>query len=352
MKILHIIQTKNANGNGVAVAVTNYLKYLSKNNDVALYNLKDDIEVPKKVSLFVCKKFQNIKSLPNGFSNPDIVIFNEVYKKEYLKLYKECIRNNIPYVIIPHGCLVKRAQKVKWLKKKIANILFFNNFIKNSIAIQFLNENEKNNSIYNTHKYIISGNGISISSKNNHPKNKHFVFIGRYDVKVKGLDLLLKTIKNNIKWFNENKVVIDFYGRTAGNGLEKLKKMIKKYDISKIVKLNDAIYDVAKEKVLLDSYAFIQVSRHEGQPMGIIEALSYGLPCIVTFGTSFGEYVNENKCGIGINFDEVELFNAIKKFYDDENFRNLCSHNTRIVKKDFELNNVTSKCLKEYKKLL
>ena len=116
--------------------------------------------------------------------------------------------------------------------------------------------------------------------------------------------------------------------------------------------LHDAIYDKEKEKALLNSYSFIQVSRHEGQPMGIMEALSYGLPCIVTYETTFGNYVNDNRCGIGINFDSTELFNAIKKMFEDERFRERCSKNSIIVDTDYEWNSVIKKCIEEYKELL
>lgn len=354
MVILHIVDVKKPNGNGVIVAVDNYAKYESNKCDVAIYNLGNDITeyINSGVSVFSKDDFSILCDLPSPYNRPDLIVFNEIYKPEYLKLYKECKINSIPYIIIPHGCLVKDAQNKKKLKKKVANLLLFNRFVYNSVALQYLNENELKSSVVKNHKYIISGNGVDLPKKTNKSKNKNFVFIGRYDVKVKGLDMLLRTIYNNKLWFKENNVNILLYGRTSGNGYDELKNMIERYDISSIVTLNDAVYGKDKEKVLLDSYAFIQVSRHEGQPMGIMEALSYRLPCIVTYGTSFGEYVNDNECGIGINFDEKELFGSIKKMYLDELFRNKCSDNAEIIEKDYEWEMVVDNCLNEYAKLI
>ena len=112
------------------------------------------------------------------------------------------------------------------------------------------------------------------------------------------------------------------------------------------------IYDEEKERVLLRAYAFIQVSRHEGQPMGIMEALSYGLPCIVTYGTSFGEYINKNNCGIGINFDENELFGAIKKMIEDRDFRDTCAKNAKMIEREYDWEKVIGLCLNKYKELI
>ena len=123
-------------------------------------------------------------------------------------------------------------------------------------------------------------------------------------------------------------------------------------NVSEIIILNDAVYGDEKKKILSNAYAFIQPSRWEGQPMGLLEALSFGLPCIVTFGTSFGEYINNNRCGIGINFDQKELFGAIKKIFDDVEFRNECAKNTKIANDDYGWESVTRKCLMQYEGLI
>lgn len=348
MKVLHITSVTHPEGNGVAVAVCNYYKYEKKYIDVAIYNVESNI-INDDYS-FNFSEYNSISSLPKGFNKPDIVIFNEVYKKKYLELYKECINNNIPYIIIPHGCLTKKSQNHKLLKKVIANYLFFNKFIYNSNAIQFLNEAEKEESVFN-HNNFISGNGIFVPQKSNKYVNKDYVYIGRYDIKVKGLDLLVKTVINNRNWFVENNVKIKLFGRDSCNGYKKIKKMINRNNISDILILNGPIYGYEKEKVLLESYAFIQVSRHEGQPMGIMEALSYKIPCIVTYGTSFGNYVNNNRCGIGINFDSSELFLAIKKIFENEKLRNSFSLNASVIEKEYNWDHIIKDCINEYKKL-
>lgn len=351
MKVLHITSITHPQGNGVAVAVSNFIKYQSELTEVAIYNIESDID-EKNVISFNYNKYKSISSLPSGFSNPDLVVFNEVYKKEYLKLYKECISKNIPYIIIPHGCLVKKAQNNKKIKKKIANFLFFNSFIKCATALQYLNEDEKEKSIFSSQRYLISGNGVNAPIRKNKPKGKNFVYIGRYDIKVKGLDLLLKTINTNKEWFEKNNVKIDLYGRASGNGIVEIKKYIEKYSLNEIVSINDAIYGEEKETLLLNAYTFIQVSRHEGQPMGIMEALAYGLPCIVTYGTNFGKYVNDNECGIGIEFSEQQLFDAIKQMYNNENIRNEYSNNCEIIIKDYEWKNVTKALIHKYKRII
>lgn len=352
MVILHILDVQKAAGNGVAVAVKNYATYEKEKNDVAIYCLNDKIE-SAKLKVFNISDYASITNLPSPFNKPDIVIFNEIYKKKYINLYKYCKANGIKYVIIPHGSLNAGAQKNKKLKKKIANLLLFNKFICNATAIQFLNETEMSTSKFKYQKGIVHGNGVEIPKYKNESKNNDLVFIGRYDVKVKGLDIIAEICHNNAEWFRDNNVKIMLYGRTSKNGLEELEEIVREKNVSDIMVINGPIYGNEKEKVLSECYGFLQTSRHEGQPMGILEALSVGIPCIVTYGTTFGEYVNDNNCGYGVNFDSKEIFEKIKKLYEDKANRNLLADNARKKSiKDFEWTKIIDKTCKEYKEII
>lgn len=350
MKILHIASITNPRGNGVAVAVGNYYEYEGQLASVAVYNLESDI-ISGKFS-YNASKYKTISSLPDGFDAPDLVIFNEVYKPAYLTLYRECLRRNIPYIVIPHGCLTKKSQKKNRLKKTIANKLLFNKFIYKSLSIQYLNANEKKESVIKDHKYIISGNGVDIQKKRNKCGNKNLVYIGRYSIRTKGLDLLVDTVAAHRKWFLDNGVRICLYGRDSGNDYAKLKAMILDNNVDDVISLGDSVYGDEKKKILLSACAFVQPSRWEGEPIGVLEALSYGLPCIVTYNTTLGKYINENHCGIGVDFNREKLFEAIKKMFEDEKFRNACAKNTVVVERDYDWGRVIKKCLAEYTNLL
>lgn len=354
MIILHITDIAVKEGNGVTNAVLEYLKYESKDNKVAVYNLSAQIE-SNFCSSFNYKQYSNINSLPTPFNNPDIVIFNEVYKPKYIHLSKECNKRNIKYVIIPHGCLTDDARRKKgtWLKKQIALKFVLRKFIKNATAIQFLNVMEKNNTHIKYKNYIISGNGIKIEIKNNSCKSKNIIYIGRYDVYHKGLDYLVEMCKKYHDWFIKNKIKIHLYGRDSKGSLNILNDLIDKYSVGDVLIVNGAIYGKEKEELLKKSYAFIQTSRFEGQPMGILEALGYGVPCIVTKGTSFAEYVNENKCGFGSELDIDIIFNNLKKILNDEDLRNTFSKNAiKSIKRDFDWDVVIKDCVKKYQDLL
>ena len=355
MKILHINSICNISSNGVANAMIDYIKFESKKSEVYLLCLKSKIEIDNVISYSLTDYKDNVLKNICDLNKIDLVVFNEVYKYEYIKLYKECLKHKIPYVIIPHGCLVTVAQKNKRIKKTVGNLLLFNNFIKNASAIQFLNIEEKNDSNFKYKKYIISGNGIDEihATKYKEKKNKEIVYIGRYSIYHKGLDMLFNVCRLNEDWFRQNKVRVLLYGRSTNDDVNILQKMIINAGIEDVLVINDAVYGKDKKSILESAFAFIQTSRHEGQPMGIIEALSYGLPCIVTRGTTFKDIVNDNSCGIGVEFDEKMIFTAIEKITRKSVSRENMSENAiELIKNNFLWDKIIDDLLKKYEEII
>ena len=137
MNILHIACTNGDMCNGVQVVVPQHLIAQSKYANIGFMNISN-IQVSGFNKQFNWRNDSTLSDLPSPFNHPDLVVFHEAYRIQYLKISSYLRKKNIPYVIIPHGELSKGAQKKKYFKKKIANILLFNRFINNSIAIQCL----------------------------------------------------------------------------------------------------------------------------------------------------------------------------------------------------------------------
>jgi len=223
--------------------------------------------------------------------------------------------------------------------------------------LQYLNEQEKSVSKFKCRQTVIIPNSIFIVDRKYDVDESEFkfIYVGRYDITVKGLDLLTDAFIEIKDWCRENNVVLELYGPIEGEnlGLEDLKTKIKNADCLDIIKINGAVYNEEKQKKLEEAQVFIQTSRNEGQPMGIMEALSRGMPCVVTYGTNFGEYCNQNKCGIGVAFEKSELIKAVKEIYNNKEYRELCRKNAaENAKRDFEVEAVADYTLGVYKSLV
>lgn len=162
----------------------------------------------------------------------------------------------------------------------------------------------------NARKYIIPGVGIDTSIN----PDKALLKISRSDFDIQINDFLLVTVGELNK--NKNQIVMLKALKKLSNkqihlilcGVGKKEKQLKKY--VKRQKMSDNVHFLGFRKdvlqVLLLSDLFILMSKREGLPRSIQEAMHAGLPCIVsdTRGSrdlvidGFGGYVIKNDAGI------------------------------------------------------
>ena len=70
---------------------------------------------------------------------------------------------------------------------------------------------------------------------------------------------------------------------------------------------------IVKKKLYFWIVIFVLTSRFEGHPMGLIEALSYGLPSLVTTGTNMAKEIESNNAGWIAETEIESIVIAIKR---------------------------------------
>lgn len=327
MKILFVSNLSSNKAAGLSWSVPAGVNAQSSIDDVLWINTSDAFidhwaEVNAYHNSSEYGKFK-LSNLPDQFTSPDIVVFEGFNFIKHAIFARSLERKNIPYIIVPRGALTYEAQNnhSKW-KKKLANIFFLNRFVKKSLAIQFLTEGERDNSIgYNRHKNFILPNGFddpgvykSLFSKN----AINALFIGRLDMHHKGLDLLLNVFERNKELLTTKNFHLSIYGPMRYD-YYKIAEHIKDKQLQKVVSIIGEVTGKQKEDVLLNSDLFIMTSRLEGHPMGLIEALAYGLPCLVSRGTNMYNEVAEYSCGWVCETKEKSIEEALIKVLEENN---------------------------------
>ena len=97
---------------------------------------------------------------------------------------------------------------------------------------------------------------------------------------------------------------------------------------------------------------FIQTSRSEGMPLGIIEAISYGLPVLITEGTRLGNTVLETDCGWVAKTDTLSVANTLEQVINEQDtYRSKSKKGIVSAKERFDWSNIAKSTVDSYSKL-
>ena len=219
-----------------------------------------------------------------------------------------------------HGADSKVNRQKSYLKKWIANTLWFNRFMRNAASIIYLSRTELENCLSagnNSHNIIIPNGcdrGEYVENKNKIHNPVNIIFLGRLAKFHKGIDVLLDAIEL-LKKQSYREVKIKFYANENDVDLQYLKNRLP--SISTLAEYCGGVYGEQKVQVLKNADAFILTSRFEGMPMGVLEALSYGVPCILTPGTNMADDLQQKGAGWQTDFDAISISQRIVDAVED-----------------------------------
>jgi glycosyltransferase involved in cell wall biosynthesis len=300
---------------------------------------------------------QKISRLPAPFHDPDLIIYEGFYYSGSTKIIAEAIKRKIPYIFVPRCSLTEKAQSRKRLKKIVANWMKFYNYASHAAAIQYLTVQEHRDSgeKWNQNAIIIP-NGIE--EKKIHKQSFsngaiRCVAIGRIEPFQKGYDLLVSACIELKEKLMEKGCTISIYGPDQEGKVESLKAKLKEHGMENVISFHDGVYGDEKQKILMESDVFMMPSRFEGHPMSLIEALAYGLPCVVTTGSNMKDEVDSYQAGWTADSDVESLKAALEKMlveYDSSVGK--MSENAIQLSKKYNWSSIASDSHKEYEKII
>jgi glycosyltransferase involved in cell wall biosynthesis len=220
------------------------------------------------------------------------------YFKKYLKENTDILIENfnaVPfYVPKLHDntlTVIHHIQDLEWNKKfgKIIGTLlakFFRNEVKRvykeqkivtvspSSLEELLSIGFKKENI----EVIYNGIDVPISSNIHKPTNKINIFsVGRVR-NTKNIDEAIEMVKHSVKDIGIKNIRLDIAGK--GDDEERLKALVKKYNLEEYVTFLGYIDDGKKVRLFKDAHLHVQFSRKEGWGITIIEAAATATPTI------------------------------------------------------------------------
>jgi glycosyltransferase involved in cell wall biosynthesis len=114
-------------------------------------------------------------------------------------------------------------------------------------------------------------------------ERKHICFVGRLDILQKGVDLMLEAY-HHLKLIMDNPPQFILVGPEFEGSMPELKRICSKLGLKEGDEIIFAgrVSEDEKKRILNQSRVYLQLSRFEGFGMSTVEALSLGVPVIIT----------------------------------------------------------------------
>lgn len=359
IRIIHVASFNYSKKSGIAEAVLNLKRNQEKLGcEVFLLNFRKQeiVEDTIKNKEYIIPKFKDFKKQVSEIK-PDVIIFHSIWRLQFFRFYRH-IKGKYAYLIEPHGGMNKENIKKGKYKKKLVNCLFVNDFIKSANGIIFLNNNERQMNYYVdiSPQSIIIPNGIDSLNKTNKDKGRIITlgFLGRIDINGKGINILLDAVE----LLSQNKEIsklfkLKIWGFGTENDIKYLNKRINSTSLKGLVSYEGAVFGKAKELALSLIDIFILTSRYEGMPMGILEALSFGCPCILTPTTNLTNVIYDYNCGWVTNLDYINIAETIQTAIADYMSKELLyRENAWMAARSFLWKDIAVKSIELYTNLI
>ena len=296
-----------------------------------------------------------------GMYSPDASKFAKKMIREYdvIHIYswyhhlgivfaKQTLRFKKPLFVSFWGTLQPEAQKYHKLLKSTIDIFYTQKIIHNATGLHSIGISETD--IYlkrgaNKNKIYHIDNGIVLSDfqikkqstifeKLNIDKSKKLLlFLGRIHEK-KGIELFLEAAKKLHKTFDNFNIII------AGSGEEKyvlkIKKYVKDFDLEKFVKFSGFVSHEDKLELLKNSTIFFLTSLSDIHPRAVQEALTMGLPVLITKNCDYPE-IEQYKCGKIVSANVQSVYDGLNEMINQSDLNDFSNNAKKLILDKFQM---------------
>jgi glycosyltransferase involved in cell wall biosynthesis len=226
----------------------------------------------------------------------------------------------IPYVVTPNGGYEKLVLKGRnRLGKAIWFKLWERSYLRKARMIHAVSLPERK-AIANLQlnvpvRYIPNGIDDEIFDRKTDAPSRHsdLLYLGRLALDQKGLDLLLQGYAKARMEVPEMPRLM-LAGPDFRRGRVELTAMARALDIADNVVFVGPVYGVEKWRLLSQARLFIHVSRWEGMPFALLEAMATGRPVLITPGTNLAEEVGAAGAGVAVDCSIDAIAAGLRRF--------------------------------------
>lgn len=241
------------------------------------------------------------------------------------------VRIGTPYVITPHGSYASAVLARKALKRRVWFMIAERLFLQRAVAVHlfFDDEHPAVRQLGYQGPLITAPNGVTVPPDVSWDGGSggYFLWMGRFDVTCKGLDLLVGAAERAT-----GSLKIRLHGPES-RGKDEARRLIEERDLSDVVTVGEMLTGPDKWRTLARAQGFVFPSRWDAHSIAVMEAAAVGVPLIVSATTAVGRMLSTHQACRLVPLDPDALAAAMTSVRGDD--EGLSRRGRDLIRRDF-----------------
>ena len=349
---LHVSHSVHHGDGGIAFAIADLMAAQQKSGTYARW-LSSDRYTP------LMRDSQLKKAVISSKAN---VLHVHGLWRSQTRIAAKLLKQSYPLIVAPHGMMDEWAMAHSSWKKEIVWRLWEGNVLSSVKCLHALCNAEASA----IHKRLpgqpvaVIPNGVNLPVTHSYPKSltpwaeeipdgdKVLLFLGRFHQK-KGLEPLMTAWQSVIEQARQSGWWLVFIG-FGDDG--KFESQLKAFPVERCLAYG-ALFDEHKVAAFQNASAFILPSYSEGLPMAALEAMSYGLPCLLSSACNLPEAFAVD-AALPAEPESSSLIQSLKSFFllSDSQRLFMGSEGKRLTQQQFHWDKVAEMTIDLYRWVL
>lgn len=219
----------------------------------------------------------------SALEGSDVVVLHGGWTMANVRAGRAARGLGIPYVVCPHGNYYPEVMARRSWRKRAWLALFERRHLNSALAIHvfFPEETAHLEAIGVSAQTLVAPNGLDVPEGVTWDGGSggYLLWYGRFDPECKGIDLLLRALALLPEG---TRASLRMYGPDWRGGRQTMRDLAKELSLDPWVTVGDSIYGADKWTTLTQAKGFIYPSRWDACPVAVGEAVTAGVPTLVT----------------------------------------------------------------------
>jgi glycosyltransferase involved in cell wall biosynthesis len=221
--------------------------------------------------------------LERAFEGADVVVLHSGWTYYNVRAGATARKLGIPYFLEPRGAYDPSIVRRRPLAKRVWWVMLERRLVFGARAVHLFFEQERPHlsALGYSGPVLIASNGVEAPQQDlwDGGTGGYILWLGRFDPEHKGLDTLLAAMKSLAP---DRRPELRLHGPDWRERKLSVETMIRELGLHDHVRVGPAVYGDEKRRLLIQAAGFAYPSRWDACPNSVLEAVSLGVPTLVT----------------------------------------------------------------------